>query len=425
MVEKSFGLLFFLKQSKSRTDDVRFIYLKITVDGKAKELSTKRKCNLSKWNAHAGRATGNREAVRELNSFLDAFEQQVYQAKRRLIESNKEISAQTIKDILTGTYDKPRMILEIFQHHNDQMKALEGIDYARGTVGRYEISWRHTRDFMKWMYKTEEDRDIKELNFEFITQYSFWLKTIRKCNHNSTVKYLANFKKIVLMCVKNGWLPGDPFMNFKLTKKKVERTALSEMELRSLEEKEFSTSRLDVVRDIFVFSCYTGLAFVDVQKLRRSDIRKGADQKDWIFVHRQKTSAPSRIPLLVQAKKILFKYRNDPKCSHTGLALPVLTNQRMNSYLKEIAGCCGIEAELTFHIARHTFATTITLNNGVPIESVSKMLGHADIKQTQHYAKMQDYKVSSDMQLLQENLSGKNKFNGNKEIVAGSIFEEL
>src|SRR5205823_96895 len=111
------------------------------------------------------------------------------------------------------------------------------------------------------------------------------------------------------------------------------------------------------------------------------------------------TNAPSRIPLLVQAKNILSKYRNDPKCSNTGMALPVLTNQRMNSYLKEIADCCGIKTELTFHIARHTFATTVTLNNGVPIESVSKMLGHADIKQTQHYAKMQDEKVSRDMHL--------------------------
>jgi site-specific recombinase XerD len=296
------------------------------------------------------------------------------------------------------------MILEIFKHHNDQMKALEGIDYARGTIGRYEISLGHTKAFMKWMYGTDDDKSIKELDHEFISQYSFWLKTVRKCNHNSTVKYLANFKKIVSICVKNRWLPSDPFSNFKMTKKKVERTALSEAELRRLERKDFDSVRLDIVRDIFVFSCYTGLAYVDVQKLKRSDINYGADKKFWLFVVRQKTSAPSRIPLLIPAQKILMKYRDDPKCSDTGMALPVLTNQCMNSYLKEIAGCCGIKAELTFHIARHTFATTVTLNNGVPIESVSKMLGHADIKQTQHYAKMQDYKVSKDMLILEESL---------------------
>ncbi|QJD95395.1 site-specific integrase [Mucilaginibacter robiniae] len=422
MLEKTFGLLFFLKKSQNQNDD-RFIYIKITVDGKSKELSTKRKCEASKWNVHAGRATGNKEAVKELNYFLDTLEQQVYLAKRMLIESNKPVSAQAIKDILTGNYEKPRMILEIFRHHNDQMKALEGIDYARGTIGRYEISFGHTRSFMKWMYGTDEDKDIRELDHEFIAQYAFWLKTVRKCNHNSTVKYLANFKKVVLVCVKNRWLPGDPFANFKLTKKKVERTALTERELRRLEEKEFSTARLDAVRDIFVFSCYTGLAFADVQKLKRSDIRIGADGKHWIFVHRQKTNAPSRIPLLVQAKNILSKYRNDPKCCNTGIALPVLTNQRMNSYLKEIADCCGIRAELTFHIARHTFATTVTLNNGVPIESVSKMLGHADIKQTQHYAKMQDDKVSRDMLQLEENLLEKNSLKEGETRMAKSFFE--
>jgi site-specific recombinase XerD len=422
MVEKSFGLLFFLKQPKNQTDDVRFIYLKITVDGKANELSTKRKCEVSKWNAHSGRATGNKEAIKELNNFLDALEHQVYQAKRRLIESGRVLSAQAIKDILTGNYDKPRMILEIFKHHNDQMKELEGIDYARGTIGRYEISLGHTRAFMKWKYGTE-DMNIRELDHEFISQYSFWLKTIRKCNHNSTVKYLANFKKIVLICVKNKWLPGDPFANFKLTKKRVERTALSESELRRLEMKEFGTERLDVVRDIFVFSCYAGLAFVDVQKLKRSDIKYGADKKYWIFVNRQKTNAPSRIPLLIPAQKIISKYKHDPKCSNTGMALPVLTNQRMNSYLKEIAGCCGIKTELTFHIARHTFATTVTLNNGVPIESVSKMLGHASIKQTQHYAKMQDYKVSRDMLILEEILLEKSNLEEEDADFASAIFE--
>jgi site-specific recombinase XerD len=423
MLEKSFGLLFFLKQSQNQNDD-RYIYLKITVDGKSKELSTKRKCASSKWSAHSGRAIGNKEIIKELNTFLDALEHQVYQAKRFLIESNKGVSAQAIKDVLTGNYEKKRMILEIFRHHNDQMKALEGVDYARGTIGRYEISFGHTKAFMKWMYGTEEDKDIRELDHEFITQYSFWLKTVRKCNHNSTVKYLANFKKIVLICVKNRWLPADPFANFKMTKKKVERTALSESELRRLELKGFETERLEAVRDIFVFSCYTGLAYVDVRKLKRSDIRYGADKKFWLFVVRQKTSTPSRIPLLIPAQKILMKYRDDPKCSNTGMALPVLTNQCMNSYLKEIAGCCGIKSELTFHIARHTFATTVTLNNGVPIESVSKMLGHTDIKQTQHYAKMQDYKVSKDMLLLEENLMDKinMKMEENEEIGA-AIYE--
>lgn len=407
MLEKSFGLLFFLKQTKSQNDELMFIYLKITVDGKSTELSTKRKCAQSRWNPGAGRETGNKESTKELNYYLDSLEQLVYQAKRSLFDTDKPVTAQAIKDVLNGVTEKPRMILDVFKHHNDQMKALEGIDFARGTIGRYEISMQHTRDFIKWMFKLE-DKPIKELDHEFISQYAFWLKTVRKCNHNSTMKYLANFKKVVLICVKNRWLPGDPFANFKLTKKAVEKVALTEAELKRVIEKKFDAERLCLVRDIFVFSCYTGLAYADVKNLKRSDIKAGIDHKEWIFINRQKTNSASHLPLLAQARKILSRYKDHSKCIDTDAALPVLTNQKMNAYLKEIADTCGIKEELTFHIARHTFATTVTLNNGVPMESVSKMLGHSSIRQTQHYAKTQNYKVSKDMLLLEDKLIGKN-----------------
>jgi hypothetical protein len=224
MLEKTFGLLFFLKQPKNKEEDNRFIYVKITVDGKAVELSTKRRCEQSRWNAHAGRTIGTKESAKELNQFLDSFEQHVFHVKRMLNYSDSATTAVAIKDILTGNIEKPKMIMEVFQQHNDQMKALEGIDFATGTIDRYQVSLEHTRAFIKWMYKSD-DKPIKELDHEFISQYAFWLKTVRKCNHNTTMKYLANFKKVVLICVKNSWLPGDPFANFKLTKKPVERVA--------------------------------------------------------------------------------------------------------------------------------------------------------------------------------------------------------
>jgi site-specific recombinase XerD len=405
MLEKSFGLMFFLKQPKNQKESLRSIYVKITVDGKATELSTKRKCELSRWNTSAGRESGNKESTKELNYYLDTLEQMIYQAKRSLNDSNKTVSAQAIKDAINGVTEKPRMILDVFKHHNDQMKALEGIDFAAGTIGRYEISMQHTKAFIKWMYKVD-DKPIKELDHEFISQYAFWLKTV-KCNHNSTMKYLANFKKVVLICVKNRWLPGDPFANFKLTKKAVEKIALTEAELKRVIEKKFDTERLNLVRDIFVFSCYTGLAYADVKNLKRADIKDGVDGKEWIFINRQKTNSASHLPLLGPARKILERYKEHNRCLESGYALPVLTNQKMNAYLKEIADTCKIAAELTFHIARHTFATTVTLNNGVSMETVSKMLGHASIRQTQHYAKMQNYKVSKDMLLLEDTLTTK------------------
>ena len=157
-----------------------------------------------------------------------------------------------------------------------------------------------------------------------------------------------------------------------------------------------------MVRDIFVFSCFTGLAYVDVKNLTTNNINYGIDGEKWIFTHRQKTESASKIPLLPIPEMIVEKYKDHPQCSNQNKVLPILTNQRMNSYLKEIAAACNINKELTFHIARHTFATTVTLTNGVPIESVSKMLGHKNLKTTQHYAKILDRKVSEDMLVLRD-----------------------
>ncbi|HXB42711.1 MAG TPA: site-specific integrase, partial [Puia sp.] len=245
-----------------------------------------------------------------------------------------------------------------------------------------------------------------KLDHEFITEYEFWLKSARNCSHNTTMKYLANFKKVVLICVKNGWLQRDPFFGYKMTKKPVIREFLSEPELKLMAEKQFG-KRLQQVRDIFLFCCYSGLAYADVYKLKRSEIRIGIDGKKWIFTSRKKTETLSRIPLLPVSLAILEKYADHAECIITDRLLPVLTNQKMNSYLKEIADVCGITKELTFHIARHTFATTVTLNNGVPIETVSKMLGHTNLKTTQHYAKLLDTRVSEDMKCLSEKLDFK------------------
>lgn len=404
MLEKSFGLLFYLKPSRNQETEKRYIYLRITVDGKSRELSAMRQWEGDRWNVNRGRAVGNTEDVRVLNAYLNVLQTQVFDAKKAILESGRELTAELLRDYLKGNGEDKKMILELFQHHNDQLKALVGIDYAAGTAQRYKTSLDHTRSFIESKYGVA-DLDIKKLDYEFISEYSFWLKTVRRCGHNSTVKYLANFKKIVLDCVKKGWLTRDPFVGFKLTKKEVIREVLTPTELNSITTKDFEIERISQVRDIFVFCCYTGLAYVDVKKLRRSDIVTGIDGEKWIHTSRQKTEAPTRVPLLPVALKIVKRYEDHPYCSNTGTVLPVLSNQKMNAYLKEIADLCGITKLLTFHIARHTFATTVTLSNGVPIETVSKMLGHRSLKQTQHYAKILDVKISTDMQALRKKLN--------------------
>jgi site-specific recombinase XerD len=403
MLEKSFGLLFFLKQSKKNKNGEKYIYLRITVDGIPKELSTKRLWQLSKWNVSAGRAFGNSEEGKTLNSYLDTIYYKALQAKKQLLDRDQEVTAEAIKNILLGVSEKKKMIMEIFKEHNEQVEVLLDKEFARGTLQRYRTSYDHTKAFMKWKYK-KEDMDIHALDYEFISSYSFWLKTVQNCSHNTTMKYLANFKKIVLICLKNGWLDRDPFIRFKMAKKEVHRVYLTSEEIAIVEAKRFPTERLRHVRDIFLFSCYTGLAYIDVKRLTRSQIVIGIDGEKWIFTNRQKTDTPTRLPLLPKALKLVEKYKDHPLCEDGSHVLPVLSNQKMNSYLKEIVDVCGIDKPLTFHIARHTFATTITLGNGVPIETVSKMLGHKSIKQTQHYAKILDTKISFDMKALREKL---------------------
>ena len=320
--------------------------------------------------------------------------------------SGKPVTAEAVRNVVQGreaSGERPHLLLEIFQYHNDQVKALIGKEYSKGTLTKFTTVLNHTRSFLQWKYKSD-DIDIRKLDYEFITELEFWYKSVQHCDHNTTMKYIACVKKMVIRALRSGWLQHDPFMGFNLALREVEREALTAEELERMAAKLFVTDRLTQVRDIFLFSCYTGLAYSDAQKLRRSEISTGIDGGKWIFTRRQKTDTASRIPILPMAEAILLKYAVHPQYTVKDRVLPILSNQKMNAYLKEIADCCGITKRLTFHIARHTFATTITLSNGVPIETVSKMLGHRNLKTTQHYAKILDRKVSQDMQALKVKL---------------------
>lgn len=403
MLERSFSLFYYLKQAKNQKEQRWYVYLRITVDGERREVSIKRQWIPTDWNSRTGRAAEIKEEAIELNRYLDTISNKVHQAQRNLIDEGKQVTAEKIKNILTGKGEKKHFILEAFQEHNKQMKALVGQEFAPATLTRYKTACTHLSNYINWKYE-KNDLEIKDLNYEFVSQFVVWLKIERKCGHNAAIKYLGNFKKIVLECMKKGLLTTDPFLGLKSKRKEVIPVALTKQELIRITNKKFDIERLDNVRDIFLFSCYTGLAYIDAYQLRNTDIVTGIDGGMWIITTRQKTNSSTRLPLLPPAIAILTKYQEHPKCVSTGTVLPVLTNQKMNSYLKEIADLCGIRKKLTFHIARHTFATTVTLTNGVPIETVSKMLGHKSLKQTQHYAKIVDLKISEDMNLLKKKL---------------------
>lgn len=404
MLDKSFGLHFYLKKPKDYVKGIIPIYLRITVDGIPKELSTKRSCDPNRWNPAAERASGTKEDARALNAYLDTLQAKTYEAKRQLIESNQMITAAGIKDQLLGTDQRNKMLSKIFESYNDKVKKLIGIDYSLATWTKYDRTKRFTQLFIQSKYK-EQDLPIQCLDLEFVNGLELWLKTERKCGQNATMKYISILKMVVLFCVDNNWLDKDPFARFKMSKEEVIPEFLTKEEIQAISSKEIKIERLSQVRDVFLFCCFTGLAYVDIKKLNASEVSVGVDNELWIFTRRGKTNIPSRIPLLPISQKILNSYKEHPQCINSGKLLPVLSNQKYNSYLKELADICGISKNLTTHTARHTFATTVTLSNGVPIESVSKMLGHKKLQTTQHYARVLDIKVSEDMQLLRARLN--------------------
>jgi len=399
MLETSFSSLYFLKHTGN--EPKKYVYLRITVDGHPVEWSTKMKWYEDRWDQEKCRATGNKQDAQTINSFLDSLENKIFKARKRLIDDDEFITAEVLRDVVTGKSGNRKLILEVFTQHNSDMEKLIGKDYADGTLTCFSTTYDHAKAFILWQYGAE-DKDIRKLDYYFMERFSFWLKTVKGCNHNTTMKYVANFKKIVLICVKNKWLPADPFPDFELSRKAVYRQPLTQTELNKIIKKDFQNDRLRHVRDVFVFSCYTGLAYADVKKLTSSEIITGVDGKLWISTYRQKTETQCAIPLLPVAKQLVDNYANHPKCANELKVLPTLSNQKMNAYLKEIADLCGIDKLLTFHLARYTFATTITLSNGVPIETVSKMLGHTTLKQTLHYAKILHTKISADMAPLRE-----------------------
>ena len=400
------SILFYIKRAKINVDGVCPIYTRVTINSKRFEFSTNKFISPDKWSTEGAKVKGNSEDARSINNQLDIIKNQIMDAEKRLYKKEILINSENLRNELFGIKERERLLIPIFTEHNRKIKELVGSEYAPGTLERYETSLKHTKDFLQWKYRVS-DIDIEKIDHAFITEYEFYLRTERKCANNTAVKYIKNFHKIINICLANGWLTKDPFANYKAKVKEVIREFLTEQEIQSLMEKEFVSERLELVRDIFVFSCFSGLAYIDVKQLSKDNIVLGIDGDKWINKNRQKTDTNSKIPLLPTAQYILDKYANHPVCVNEDKLLPIFSNQKMNAYLKEIATVCGINKELTFHIARHTFATTVTLSNGVPIETVSKMLGHTNLKTTQHYAKILDKKISEDMQVLKAKFNTK------------------
>lgn len=402
----SFSILFYIRKNQLDKNDKCSIYLRITVSGKRSEISVKRKVKLEDWNFNSGRAKNSKLSNRELNKYLEDIRALLYQIQGKFVSDGKHYTAQMIKNTFQGKDTRYKTLLIIYGEHNKEISELVGREFSSGAYQRHLRTARHLKTFIKKEYGYD-DINVREVDLKFINRFEHYLKTnLKSCGQNTVTKYVTNLKKIMRICYANDWISKDPFYHWKAKWKKIERDILNERELRILMQAELPSKRLDQVRDIFVFCCFTGLSYIDVQKLSNKHIVLGMDGEKWIKIKRSKTDTMSSVPFLPIAERITDKYSMGSKIyDDDDQLLPVISNQKLNTYLKEIAKLCGIHKKLTFHLSRHTFATTVTLANGIPIESVSKMLGHQSLKTTQIYAKVIDQKLKRDMEILKGKFS--------------------
>lgn len=401
-MKSTFKVLFYLKRNKETKSGEVMIMTRITIDGNVCQFSTKQKINPKNWSVKLGKASGRSAEMVEINNLLDEIKASLYKVYHEMLRVDNYVTAEKVKNKFLGQNEECATLIDMFTKHNEDVKALVGISKSQGTYQKYEVTKRHLSEFLQYKYKLK-DIAVKEITPMFIHDFEVYLMTACKCSHNTTAKFMQFFKRIIIIARDNGYMNIDPFSNYKIRIKQVDRGYLSEEEIAVISQKEFVSERLEQVRDVFIFSCFTGLSYIDVKNLTQEHIRTSFDGKLWIMTKRQKTDTNVNVPVLTIPKMILDKYNGK---LDNGKLLPVISNQKLNSYLKEIADVCGIKKNLTFHLARHTFATTTTLAKGVPIETVSKMLGHTNIETTQIYARITNSKISNDMEGLSEKFMG-------------------
>ena len=393
------SILFYAKISRTTIRKTIPIYLRVTIEGKRMEVTTNRFVFPNQWSSKMGRVKGNSKESDEINTYLDYLKHKLYQFEQDLIREEKEFNIENLRAKWFAIGENKHTLMEAIGIHNEEIKCLVGKDFKRSTWVKYKTTERHVQDYIHWKFDCI-DLLLKDLNIEFIKALEYYLQFIKGLSINSRGKILKNLKKIVADCTDKDWLLKDPFHRFHVKHVDAKVPHLSADELHRIEKKEFGIERLSRVKDLFIFGCYTGFAYIDMANLTLEHIKIGHDGLRWLIKDRQKTDMSERVPLLSPVEKIIEKYRNHPEAIEKGKLLPVPSNQKLNAYLKELADVCGIKIRLTFHIARHTFATTVTLDNGVPMESVSQMLGHKFIKTTQVYAKVSDKRITNDMEAV-------------------------
>jgi len=396
----TFSILFWIYATRAVNNKTN-IYIRLTLNGQRVNISLKRKVDVTTWNTKTQRADGTSKVSKALNLYLNEVQSNIYRTYEQLKSENIPFTSQSIKARFLGESQRHYYFQDLIEYHNEKMQH----KLHRNTLRQYKTSQRYMLSFIESEFN-KADIALSELNYGFIIGFEDFLRSYvpkpgqPKIGNNTAMKHIKRLRRMITLAYRMEWLDRDPFVNFKMKIEKKEREFLTSDELQSIEDLTSSIERLIVVRDLFIFSCYTGISYSDIVELTGDNIVIGIDGNPWIMADRVKTGTPFKIPLLLRAEALIDKYKVHPRTQISNSLLPKLSNQKLNSYLKEIADLCGINKNLTFHMARHTFATTVTLSNGVPIETVSKLLGHTKLATTQIYARVVEKKVSEDMALL-------------------------
>ena len=402
MSKSTFRILFYVRKNQLNKEGKAGIMIRLTINGDTSQFSSRLEVDPSLWDVKSQKMSGSSLKARQFNSLLDDVRTSLKNHFHDIETYEAYVTAEKVRNAFLGISVRQQTLLTTFRKYNEDVQKLVGISKSAATYAKYDRCMRRLEEFMQAKYRIK-DIALKEISHVFITDFETYLRTESRCNENTTAKFMQTFRMIIIKAKNNGWIFADPFINYKIHLKRVDRGYLTETEIKKILKKQFTCKRLEQVRDIFIFSCFTGLAYIDVRNLTKDNIQTSFDGKLWIMTARQKTDTTVTVPLLKVPQAILKKYEGTQA---DGRLLPVLSNQKLNSYLKEIADLCGIKKNLTFHLARHTFATTTTLSKGVPIETVSKMLGHTNIETTQIYARITNSKIGSDMQGLDKKFVG-------------------
>ena len=395
MARKSFSVLFFIKKAKLLKNGEAPVFMRITVNGCMVDISIKRSCPVNLWNQAKENSKGKDRMSVELNHYLEITRSHIHQIYRELETSGKVITVDLVRKLFYGVDEDNKTLLQVFREHNEQSRKLIGKDFVSKTVQRYETTTRYLEEFIKKEYQLS-DIALNNLEANFISKFDAFLKIEKGCAQNSAITRLKNLKKIIRIALENDWIKKDPFAYYRFKLEETDPKFLTMDEIKIILAKEFTIKRVEQVRAVFIFCVFTGLAFSDVKDLSPEHLVKDNKGELWIRKNRQKTKIMCNIPLMEVPLKILEKYSTNEYCRKHGVLFPVLCNQKMNAYLKELADICGIKKTLTTHVARHTFAT-FALANGVSIESVAKMLGHTNVQMTRHYARVLDRTVIREM----------------------------